>query len=183
MFEDPVLAAFHRRHGPAPFQPNPVPERPLFQVLAESIVAQQLSAKAAATLTERLWRRVPPEAEASAGLPLEAFRQVGLSRAKALALKDLAEKALQGLLEGLHHLPDEGVKARLQEVRGVGPWTAEMVLMFGLGRPDVWPVGDLGVQKAARALFGVAREDLPRFGEAFRPYRSHLAWYLWRSLE
>jgi 3-methyladenine DNA glycosylase/8-oxoguanine DNA glycosylase len=110
LFEDPVLAAFHRRHGPAPFQPNPVPERPLFQVLAESIVAQQLSAKAAATLTERLW-------------------------------------------------------------------------MFGLGRPDVWPVGDLGMQKAARALFGVAREDLPRFGEAFRPYRSHLAWYLWRSLE
>jgi DNA-3-methyladenine glycosylase II len=183
LFEHPVLAAFYHRHGPAPFPPNPFPERTLFQVLAESIVAQQLSGKAAATLTARLWSRVPPEPLAVQALPLEALRRVGLSQTKALALQDLAEKTRQGLLEGIQLLPDEEVKARLLRVRGVGPWTAEMFLMFGLGRPDVWPVGDLGMQKAARALFGVAREDLPRFGEAFRPYRSHLAWYLWRSLE
>ena len=88
----------------------------------------------------------------------------------------------EGLLDGLDRLEDEAVVERLTRVRGVGLWTAEMFLMFGLGRPDVWPVRDLGLRRAAARLFGVAPEALPAFGEAFRPYRSHLAWYLWRSL-
>lgn len=183
MFEHPVLLGFYRRFGPAPFPPHPAPQEAPFKVLAESIVAQQLSGKAAATLTARLWAQVAPKPEAVLALPLEALRQVGLSRAKALALKDLAAQAQAGLLEGLEALPDEAVKEALVRVRGVGPWTAEMFLMFGLRRPDVWPVGDLGLKRAARALFGVGPEGLAAFGEPFRPYRSHLAWYLWRSLE
>ncbi|WP_018110464.1 DNA-3-methyladenine glycosylase [Thermus igniterrae] len=183
MFEHPVLRGFYHRFGPAPFHPHPTPREAPFKVLAESIVAQQLSGKAAATLTARLWARVDPRPEAVLALPPAELRQVGLSQAKALALKDLAAQALEGLLEGLEALPDEAVKARLVRVRGVGPWTAEMFLMFGLRRPDVWPVGDLGLQRAARALFGVEPQGLGAFGEPFRPYRSHLAWYLWRSLE
>ena len=109
--------------------------------------------------------------------------QVGLKGTmNALFLKDLAAKAEEGLLDGLDRLEDEAVVERLTRVRGVGLWTAEMFLMFGLGRPDVWPVRDLGLRRAAARLFGVAPEALPAFGEAFRPYRSHLAWYLWRSL-
>lgn len=183
MFEHPLLVAFLARHGPAPFHPHPVPRRDPFVVLAESIVAQQLSGKAAEALTARLWRRVEPRPEAVAQLPLEALRQVGLSWAKAQALRDLSAKAQEGLLEGLEALEDEAVKERLLRIRGVGPWTAAMFLMFGLGRPDVWPVGDLGLRRAAKALFGVEGEALAAFGEPFRPYRSHLAWYLWRSLD
>ena len=182
MFEHPVLAAFYRRHGPAPFAPNPFPQRPPFRVLAESVVAQQLSTRAAARLAERLFRLVPPTPKAFLEAPLDLLRQAGLSRAKALALKDLAAKAEEGLLDGLDRLEDEAVVERLTLVGGVGLWTAEMFLMFGLGRPDVWPVRDLGLRRAAARLFGVAPEALPAFGEAFRPYRSHLAWYLWRSL-
>ncbi|GAA5335141.1 MULTISPECIES: DNA-3-methyladenine glycosylase family protein [Thermus] len=183
MFEHPLLLAFLERYGPAPFHPHPVPQRDPFRVLAESIVAQQLSTQAAKTIAKRLWEQVEPRPEAVLQVPLEALRQAGLSLAKAMALKDLAAKAQEGLLEGLEALEDGAVKARLQEVRGVGPWTAEMFLMFGLGRPDVWPVGDLGLRRAAKALFGVEGEALAAFGAPFRPYRSHLAWYLWRSLD
>jgi DNA-3-methyladenine glycosylase II len=183
LFEHPLLLAFWERHGPAPFHPHPVPRRDPFRVLAESIVAQQLSTKAAETIAGRLWQRVEPRPEAVLRAPLEALRQAGLSRSKALALKDLAKKAMEGLFQDLADLEDEAVKERLCGVRGVGPWTAEMFLMFGLGRPDVWPVGDLGLRRAAKALFGIEGEALAAFGEPFRPYRSHLAWYLWRSLE
>mgnify|MGYP003433067242 CR=1 FL=1 len=161
MFEHPVLAAFYRRHGPAPLPPPPLPPRPPPRVPPAAGVAQ------------------PPPPPAA---PLDLLRQAGLSRAKALALKDLAAKAEEGLLDGLDRLEDEAVVERLTRVRGVGLWTAEMFLMFGLGRPDVWPVRDLGLRRAAARLFGVAPAALPAFGEAFRPYRSHLAWYLWRSL-
>lgn len=183
MFEHPLLRVFHRRFGPAPFAPNPAPREDPFRVLVESIVSQQLSTKAAKTILGRLWGRVEPSPEALLALPLEALRGAGLSQAKARALRHLSEKALEGLLVGLEALDDEGVKARLLQVRGVGPWTAEMFLMFGLRRPDVWPVGDLGLSRAALRLFGEQGRDLRALGEAFRPYRSHLAWYLWRTLE
>ena len=182
MFEHPVLAAFYRRHGPAPFAPNPFPQRPPFRVLADPAGAPPPSPRAAARPPERPLPPAPPPPQAFLEAPLDLLRQAGLSRAKALALKDLAAKAEEGLLDGLDRLEDEAVVERLTRVRGVGLWTAEMFLMFGLGRPDVWPVRDLGLRRAAARLFGVAPEALPAFGEAFRPYRSHLAWYLWRSL-
>ncbi|WP_234555256.1 DNA-3-methyladenine glycosylase family protein [Thermus caliditerrae] len=172
MFDHPVLRRYYQRYGPAPFLPHPVPQREPFRVLAESIVAQQLSSRAAATLTARLWSLVEPRPGALLKVAPASLRQAGLSQAKALALLDLAAKAEEGLLEGLEDLEDGAVKERLQRVRGVGPWTAEMFLMFGLGRPDV-----------AGARFGVEAEALPAFGEPFRPYRSHLAWYLWRTLD
>ncbi|WP_038048814.1 DNA-3-methyladenine glycosylase family protein [Thermus caliditerrae] len=183
MFDHPVLRRYYQRYGPAPFLPHPVPQREPFRVLAESIVAQQLSNRAAAALTARLWSLVEPRPGALLKVAPASLRQAGLSWAKALALLDLAAKAEEGLLEGLEDLEDGAVKERLQRVRGVGPWTAEMFLMFGLGRPDVWPVGDLGLRRAAKARFGVEAEALPAFGEPFRPYRSHLAWYLWRTLD
>ena len=182
MFEHPVLAAFYRRHGPAPLAPHPLPPRPPLRVLAGGVVGQPPPPPGAAPPPRRLFRLVPPTPKAFLEAPLDLLRQAGLSRAKALALKDLAAKAEEGLLDGLDRLEDEAVVERLTRVRGVGLWTAEMFLMFGLGRPDVWPVRDLGLRRAAARLFGVAPEALPAFGEAFRPYRSHLAWYLWRSL-
>lgn len=183
MFEHPVLAGFYRRFGPAPFLPHGAPREEPFKVLAESIVAQQLSGKAAAAISARLWSRVEPHPEALLQVSPATLRQTGLSHAKAQALRDLAARSLEGLLDGLDSLEDEAVKERLLQVRGIGPWTVDMFLMFGLRRPDVWPVGNLGLRRAAKALFDVEALELPAFGEPFRPYRSHLAWYLWRTLD
>ena len=165
-----------------------------FDALAESIVYQQLSGKAAATI----WRRVrevfgspklldPTEIIAT---PDEVLRAAGLSGNKTIALKDLAQKALDGVVPGaaaLAKMSDEEIIARLTTVRGIGRWTVEMLLLFELGRPDVWPVNDLGVQKGFAKTFGKRKLPTPRqmlqWGEKYRPYRSAAAWYFWRALE
>ncbi|MCX7601545.1 MAG: DNA-3-methyladenine glycosylase 2 family protein [Meiothermus sp.] len=172
------------KHGPAPFAPHPFPRRAPYVVLLSSIVSQQLSGKAADTIWQRLSSRFALEPEVLWQARTEDLRAVGLSNAKARYVQDLSRFALEGGLLGIEHQPDPEVIRRLTQVRGIGVWTVQMFLMFGLGRPDVWPVLDLGIRKGAQQLYGISeREALEELGERFRPYRSHAAWYLWRVLE
>lgn len=162
----------------------------LFNALSAAIVYQQLSGKAAATIHGRftsLFEGGVPEASRVAGLTMEQLRGVGLSNNKALAILDLAEKSLDGTLKPLRslcRLSDEGVIENLCAVRGIGPWTAQMFLIFDLGRPDVMPATDLGVQKGVQVVYGI--EELPGPAEVMErtrhlaPYRSAASWYFWK---
>jgi DNA-3-methyladenine glycosylase II len=183
-FADAVMRKLAHQHGPAPFAPHPFPRRAPYEVLLSSIVGQQLSGKAADTIWRRLSSRFALEPEVLYRAALEDLRAVGLSSAKARYVQDLSRFALEGGLREIEHQPDEALIAHLTQVKGIGVWTVQMFLMFGLGRPDVWPVLDLGIRKGAQKLYGVAeRDELEALGERFRPYRSHAAWYLWRALE
>jgi DNA-3-methyladenine glycosylase II len=174
----PVMADLVARHVPPAF---PV-QRP-FPSLVDAIVSQQISGKAAASILARLETLVPIRPAALAEADLRRLRRAGLSRAKAVYVRELARFAREGGLRGLGRLPDEEIVARLTTVKGVGVWTAEMFLIFSLRRPDVWPVGDGGVQRAAVRLYGArTRKQMERLGERFRPFRTYAAWYLWRSL-
>jgi 3-methyladenine DNA glycosylase/8-oxoguanine DNA glycosylase len=162
----------------------------LFKALSAAIVYQQLSGKAASTIHGRfsaLFRNQVPEAVQATGFSMEQLRAVGLSRNKALAIRDLAEKSLDGTLKPLRsmtRLGDEEVIENLCAVRGIGPWTAQMFLIFDLGRPDVMPATDLGVQKGVQAVYGM--EELPSPGKVLErtrhlaPYRSVASWYFWK---
>jgi DNA-3-methyladenine glycosylase II len=163
-----------------------------YGALLRSIVGQQLSTRAARAihgrLTEHFGGRTPTPAELLADDP-ESLRSVGLSRRKVEYLRDLAARVEDGRLEldRLAELPDEKVTAELVQVKGLGPWTADMFLIFHLGRPDVLPVGDLGMRAAVRRVYGLEElpdsEELRRMGEPWRPHRSLAALYLWRSLD
>jgi DNA-3-methyladenine glycosylase II len=175
----PIMSGLRERHGPARLRVQPG-----FPSLVDAIASQQISGRAAETILGRLRRQVGSSQRALASAHLRRLRGTGLSRAKALATRDLARFAQAGGLRGLHRLSDEAIVERLTQVRGIGTWTAEMFLMFSLGRPDVWPIGDGGVQRAAADLYGATdRRALLALGERFRPWRSHAAWYLWRSLD
>jgi DNA-3-methyladenine glycosylase II len=178
--------------GPPPLDTD------LFVGLAEAIVSQQLSGKAAGTIWSRLKEALAPArapgeplltAPEVAAAPEEAFRGAGLSRAKTAALKDLAARVLDGrlALTALGVLDDDAVRTQLCAVRGIGPWTAEMILIFHLGRPDVLPVSDLGIRKAFAQhwkLDGLPDpETMTRLAEPWRPWRSLACRYLWRSLD
>jgi DNA-3-methyladenine glycosylase II len=177
--DDPIMSGLVELHGPVDLDP-----RPAFETLLRSIVSQQISTQAAETITGRLQQRVNLAPAAIARAHPQRLRAAGLSHAKARYVVELARFALDGGLEGLEVLDDEGVVERLTSVCGIGVWTAEMFLIFALNRPDVWPVGDGGIRRAARTLYRVrAPRSLMRLGERFRPWRSHAAWYLWRSLE
>lgn len=163
----------------------------LLVALMEAIVSQQLSPKAADTIFARVRALVDgPLAPASVlALPEEKLRGAGLSGAKTRSVRDLCEHVQRGdlALEALPEMDDEAVVAALTRVRGIGRWTAEMVLMFQLGRPDVLPVGDLGIQKGMQKLFGLrqlpAAERMVKLMKPFRPHRSVACWYLWRINE
>lgn len=165
-----------------------------FDALAESIAYQQLSGKAAATIWGRVralyGKRKWLDPAAVLKTPDEKLRAAGLSRSKVAALKDLAAKTLDGTVPRRRELvgmTDEEIIERLTKVRGIGRWTVEMLLLFDLGRLDVWPVADYGVQKGFAKTFG--RKKLPtpkqfaKIGEKWRPYRSVAAWYFWRALD
>jgi DNA-3-methyladenine glycosylase II len=136
---------------------------------------------------EALDGSVTPDAVLAA--PDEVLRGAGLSRNKLRAMRDLAEKVGSGEVEtvDLHEQEDDEVVRRLTRVRGIGPWTAHMFLMFHLQRPDVWPVGDLGVRQGWAHLHGLdeplAAREMASRGDAYRPWRSAAAWYCWRALE
>jgi len=163
-----------------------------YGALVRAIVGQQLSTKAARTiygrLTDRFGGRTPTPAEIIADDP-EELRSVGLSRAKASYLRSLAEHVVSGELEleRLDAMPDEEVAAELVAVKGLGQWTADMFLMFHLLRPDVLPVGDLGIRRAVERAYGLPGlpdpAQLTEIAEPWRPHRTLACRYLWRSLD
>ncbi len=161
-----------------------------FEELSESIVGQQLSGKAAATIFARLKnlnddKLLTPEFISS--LDTDKFRSVGISRQKSKYLLDLADKVLNLSinLEETEKMDDEAVIRHLIAVKGIGRWTAEMFLMFSLARPDVFPVGDLGIKNAVTKLqkIEINEENLRKIGDKWKPYRTIASWYLWKSLE
>ena len=165
-----------------------------FDALAESIAYQQLNGKAAATIWGRVrslyGKRKWLDPEAVLKTPDEKLRACGLSRSKTMALKDLAAKTIDGTVptrRELVRMTDEEIIERLTKVRGIGRWTVEMLLLFDLGRLDVWPVADYGVQKGFAKTFGRRKLPTPKqfakIGEKWRPYRSVAAWYFWRALD
>jgi len=165
-----------------------------FDALAESIAYQQLSGKAAATIWGRVRALYPRKKYLDPKLvlatPDEKLRAAGLSRSKVAALKDLAVKTIDGTVpsaRSLAKMTDEEIIERLITVRGIGRWTVEMLLLFDLGRRDVWPVHDYGVRKGFAKTFGRRKlptpKQLMKLGEKWRPYRSAAAWYFWRALD
>ena len=191
MRRDPVLNAIIKRHGECGLRTARGPD--IFNGLIQSIISQQLSTKAAATIYKRFIALLP-EGDGPAPhhiLPLDdaALRGVGLSRQKVSYLRDLSQKVLEGSLqtERLAALPDEAVVEALTRVKGVGRWTAEMILIFRLLRPDILPVGDLGIVKAIQKAYGLRKppdaKRMLKIAEPWRPYRSVASWYLWKSLD
>ncbi len=163
-----------------------------YGALLRSIVGQQLSTKAARAVYGRLLELFDgrtPTPEALLEADPETIRAAGLSRAKVTYLRSLAEHVISGELEleRLNDLSDERVAEALVAVKGLGRWTADMFLIFHLGRPDILPVGDLGVRRAVQRLYGLeglpSAEELEALGERWRPYRSAASLYLWSSLD
>jgi DNA-3-methyladenine glycosylase II len=165
-----------------------------YEVLLESIAYQSISGKAAATIFGRIKalgeNGRPPSPEKMLKIPTAKLRKAGLSGAKAAAMKDLAKKAIRGIVpthEEALKLSDEELVERLVSVRGIGAWTVEMFLIFRLGRPDVLPIHDLGVKKgwsvAYKKKHMPAPKELLKFGERWRPYRTVASWYMWRAFE
>lgn len=187
---DPVMAKVIRRVGP--FKLKPKHEGTHFDHIVRAIVYQQLSGKAAATIHSRvnaLFGTTPPTAFDLLAADEARLRSAGLSRQKLSYLKDLAAKVVSGEvpLDALHELEDAAIVDALIKVKGIGPWTAQMFLMFRLGRPDVLPTVDLGINKAIMREYKLRRmpkpKDVLKIGASWSPYSTVACWYLWRSLE
>jgi len=187
---DPVVASLVDAHGLPPRR-RPVHGSRRFGELVKSIVYQQLAGNAAATIHGRLVAalggRVTPQGVVAADP--EVLASCGLSRAKAASIRDLAEKVIAGQvsLERIGRLSDDEVVEHLCQVRGIGPWTADMFLLATLGRLDVWPTGDYGVRAGFARAWQLPATPTPKelevMGEPFRPYRSLVAWYCWRVVD
>jgi DNA-3-methyladenine glycosylase II len=184
---DPVLAGIIQRVGPL----EPQQEPDLWLALVDAIVGQQLSIRAADTILRRLDALAGgaerPTPERLLELPDDSLRAAGLSGAKTRYLRDLASRWLDGTLPhaSIPAMDDEEVVEALTRVKGIGRWTAEMILIFSLGRPDVLPLDDLGIRIAAQAAYGLedrpGRQELAAMGEPWAPDRSAASLYLWRS--
>jgi len=188
---DPALARLIERVGPLRLGLQAL--HGPYEALAEAIVHQQLTARAAGTILGRL-RDLSgggfPAPEALLAAPSASLRAAGLSAPKAAALRDLAARTLDGTvpaLDALLRMDDEEIVRRLDPIRGVGRWTVEMFLIFRLGRPDVLPLDDYGLRKGFARTFRVRglpdRDRVARRGERWRPFRTAASWYLWRALE
>lgn len=190
---DPRLGAVIAAAGPLTLAPRD--RRSPFEELFRAIVYQQLSGQAAATILARVLaalgagRRVPAP-ELVLATPPAVLRGAGLSEAKTRAVQDLARQRLGGVVPSLaeaRRMTDDDLIARLVQVRGVGPWTVQMFLMFGLGRLDVLPTGDLGVQKGVQRIHRLRAVPTPerveRVGARWAPYRTVASWYCWRATE
>ncbi|HXZ82783.1 MAG TPA: hypothetical protein VED84_03415 [Acidimicrobiales bacterium] len=186
---NPVLASLLRAAGPPVLRP---PSETSFAALVRSVTYQQLAGAAAAAIHGRLVVAMgdPDDPAALLGLSDEALRAIGLSRNKSESLRDLAAKVLDGTVDlaprRLARADDAEIVSHLSTVRGIGPWTAQMFLIFQLRRLDVWPTGDFGVRRGYGLAWGVATPDarqLEPLGDPFRPYRSVAAWYCWRACE
>ncbi len=185
---DPVLARIIAEVGTLGI----IPRIERFQALVRSIIFQQLAGAAANAIYNRFVGLFPggfPTPEQVLAKSDAELRSVGLSEKKALYIKDLAEHVKEGKLNfhRFHLMDDDEIIADLTRVKGIGVWTAEMFMMFNLGRPDVMPAGDLGVQNAIMRHYRMRqrpnRKRLLKLAERWRPYRSAAAWYLWRSLD
>jgi 3-methyladenine DNA glycosylase/8-oxoguanine DNA glycosylase len=190
---DPALARLIDTVGPLRMRLQQTPS--VFGALAEAIVYQQLTAKAAGTIFARVCALFPAESNGPTPDRILStsdaqLRAAGLSRPKIRALRDLARKTVAGdipTLAEIHDMADETIIEHLTEVRGIGRWTAEMLLIFRLGRPDVLPVDDYGIRKgfaiALRKRTLPGRQELERRGARWKPYRTAASWYLWRAVE
>jgi DNA-3-methyladenine glycosylase II len=191
MRRDPVLAPIIRKYGPCGIKTGR--EGDIFCGLVEAIVSQQLSTRAAATIYGRLRALLPnggtPTPDALSTLSDEALRGVGLSRQKLGYMRDLSSKMCDGSINtaGLGEMSDDEIVAELTTIKGIGRWTVEMLLIFRLTRPDVFPAGDLGIVKAVQKAYNLRKtpdvKRLQAIAERWRPYRSVASWYLWASLE
>jgi len=166
----------------------------VYESLLEAIVYQSISGKAAKVIFDRIRalgsNGICPTPEELLRVPKPKLRKAGLSRAKIAAVRDLAQKTIEGVvptLEAAEKLSDQELVERLVSVRGIGPWTVEMFLIFRLGRPDVLPIHDYGVQKGFAITYGKRKIPKPRelaeFGERWRPYRTVASWYMWRAVQ
>ena len=185
---DPVLAAIIKKAGPyrAKYM------EPVFQTLVRSIVYQQLSGKAAMTIFNRLAeaaRVAPLTPESILKMRPQKMRTLGLSKQKTIYIRELAKLTRDGDIqfERLPEMEDDAIIETLTRVKGVGVWTVQMFLMFALQRPNVLPVGDLGVRAAMKKAYGLAElpkpQEMESIAAAWHPYRSIASWYMWRSLE
>jgi len=181
---DPVMANATERVGPCTLTPNPN----LFETLVDAIISQQISVKAADAIMARLRAAINGgliTPEALLLLDDDALRAVGLSPQKMRYMRDLTERVSSGQLnlEQLSELDDEAVITELVKVKGIGRWTAEMMLIFSLGRPDVLPVDDLGLLEGVREAYGLearpTAKEVRERGEIWRPYRTFATWYMW----
>ena len=189
---DPILDAAIERVGKFELELKPI--RTLFEALLRSIVYQQLHGAAARAIHGRveavLKRQGGVRAEVLLVVPEAELRGAGLSAGKLLAARALAEKCREGVVPSLreaHKLTDEELLLRLTQVRGIGPWTVHMLMIFYLGRPDVLPTGDFSIRQAFKRLYRKRRDPTPAaiilHAKRWRPYRSVASWYLWRSLD
>jgi DNA-3-methyladenine glycosylase II len=185
------MAEAIERIGPMKFKPRRLST---FQSLTQAIIHQQLSGKAAATIQGRFQAifdtEIFPEPEAVLKIPHEHLAKAGLSRAKCSYILDIARRAAEGEIPSLvqcDDITDAQLIETLTSVKGIGQWTAEMMLIFNLGRPDVLPVHDLGVRKGFQAVYRKWKmpepKALAKFGERWSPYRTTAAWYLWRAAD
>ena len=189
---DKVLARLIKKVGPCTLVPKR--RRTPFQALVRSVTYQQLNGTAAETIFGRVLALYPgkrfPSPEDLLATPDDKLRGAGLSRNKTAAIKDISAKTLDGTVpdsRAIKKLSNEEILERLTTVRGVGPWTVEMLLMFTLGREDVLPATDFGVRKGFALTYGLRELPAPRdilaHGEKWRPHRTIAAWYFWRALE
>jgi len=190
--QDHILAALIKRVGPCPLAPRRGIQP--WQALTRSVAYQQLNGTAATTIFNRFLALFPdtkfPTPEQIVARPDEKLRSAGLSRAKTAAIKDIAAKTIAGVVpdrQRIRKLSDTEIIERLTTIRGVGPWTVEMLLMFTLGRPDVLPATDYGVRSGFALVYGLkklpAPKDILAHGERWRPYRSVASWYMWQAID
>jgi DNA-3-methyladenine glycosylase II len=189
---DPVMRRLIRQIGPFALRLNA--RRPAFETLARAIAYQQLNGTAAETILRRFVVLFPgkkfPMPDDLLTASEEVLRGVGFSRAKVAALRDLAAKTQDGtvpLARVIRKLDDDAIVDRLTQIRGIGRWTVEMLLIFQLGRPDVLPADDFSVREGFRVAYGLPTlpkpKELLQHGERWRPYRTAAAWYLWRAAD
>jgi DNA-3-methyladenine glycosylase II len=189
---DPVMRRLIEEIGPCSLKPKV--RRSPFESLVRAIAYQQLHDKAAESILKRFIALFPgrrfPRPDDVLAMNVRSIRKAGFSRPKIMALRDLASKTLDGTVptsRNINGLDDEVMIERLIEVRGIGRWTAEMLLIFQLGRPDVLPVDDFGVRNGFRIAY--RRRSMPtpkqvlQYGERWRPYRTAASWYLWRAAD
>ncbi len=186
MFKDPVLKKLYKKYGPHKFENR---SKFLYEELVKSIIGQQLSGKAADTIFKRfleVFNNKFPSYDQLLKIDTEKLRSAGMSYSKASYIKNIANafKEKQISISKLEKLNDEDVKEELTKIKGIGNWTAEMILIFTLKREDVFSLGDAGLRRAIKNLYNIEKDkDILTLSEKWEPKRSFACWYLWRSLE